>query len=219
MSKLLGNIFLVWRKGIGHRRIAVGEIRSNSLEGVRFRYLNENLEEAKKQGFTPYTGFPDFNKEYTENVLGILSQRLIKIERNDASDFYKFWKVDENKKQDSYYMLAQTQGLLPIDNFEFLGDFNPIEGLKFVSEVAGLSFSKPPLDLLRVGDSLSYELDPTNSSDSRAVKLFKNSIQVGYVKLIHSRVFYKTKREIKITVHHIEKNGSIKRVFLLLSLS
>lgn len=218
MNKRIGNIYLVWRKGAGHRRIVVGEIKSNSSEGVRFSYIRKNLEEAKKQGFTPYTGFPDFDKVYTENVIDIFAHRIVKSERNDVSDFYKFWKVDIHRREDAFYMLAQTQGLLPIDNFEFLADFNPIEGLTFVSEIAGLSIYNPPIDCIQLGQQLSFKLEPHNLNDGNAVILSNNSLKLGYVKAIHLRVFYKSKRGVNVKIHHIEKNGVIKRVFILISI-
>jgi hypothetical protein len=39
------------------------------------------------------------------------------------------------------YLLAHTQGLVPTDNFEFLADFYLTKNLKFVSEIAGLTYS------------------------------------------------------------------------------
>lgn len=209
-----GNIYVIWRKGQGSRRIPVGVIKSNVSEGLRFKYLQKNLETASKEGFIPYTGFPETDKEYRENVLDILSQRLVKSERNDLSNFYEFWKVDLEKRFNPFYMLVQTQGLLPIDNFEFLADFNPNKGLNFISEIAGLTKTQVSSDKICVGDKLRYELELENEFDRYAVKLFKDNLFLGYVKLIHSKLFYKSKREIKVKVHHIEKNGILKRVFI-----
>lgn len=214
MSKRVGNIFLIWRKGPGARRIAVGELKSNYTDGITFKYKLENVKLAENQGFTSYTGFPDIQKEYNKNVLEIFGQRLVKSERNDVTDFYEFWDVDISKKKDTYYMLAQTQGLLPIDNFEFLADFNPSKSLSFVTEIAGLSKYKLNPDILEIGDVLNYELEPQNPKDQYAVKLLKDKIELGYIKIIHSRVFHKTKRALRVTVSHIEKNGLIKRAFL-----
>jgi len=213
MSKI-GNIYLIWRKGPGARRIPVGVIKRNSIDGTRFEYLQKNVNEAEKQGFIPYTGFPDISKAYTKNVIEIFSQRIVKSERNDLSDFFKFWRIDSTKKEDSYYMLAHTQGILPTDNFEFLADFNPKKGLTFVTEIAGLTKSKIPSEKLSVGDVLDYELEHDNLHDKYAVKLFKNEEFVGYVKLIHSKVFHRAKGKFKVTVHHLEKNGIIKRAFI-----
>lgn len=214
MSRI-GNIHLIWRKGRGSRRIPVGIIKRNSTQGARFQYLEDNLDEATSEGFLPFPGFPDTQKVYTENVLDIFAQRLAKLERNDLSGFYDFWKVDPERKEDPYYMLTQTQGLLPIDNFEFLADFNPMKGLNFVTEIAGLSKTQLPAEKLKIGDKLSYKLEKQNSIDNNAVQLFKDGLLLGYVKQVHSKVFHRyTKGIIDVTVHHIEKNGVLRRVFI-----
>ncbi len=209
MSKI-GNIFLVWRKGTGSKRIPVGIIKKNSSNGTRFKYIDEKVEEAKKYGFIPYTGFPNVEKEYSENVMSIFAQRLSKSERNDLDDFYNFWKVDTDRKNDSYYMLAQTQGILPIDNFEFLADFNPKKGLNFITEIEDLSASKIAPNELAIGDQLSYKLEV----EDKKVKVFKDDLFLGDIKVIHSNLFFKVKSKIEIKAHHIEKNGKLKRVFI-----
>lgn len=213
MSRI-GNIYLVWRKGRGGRRIPIGEIRKSATEGVRFSYSIENVEKAKNEGFQLFAGFPDTNKEYTENVLEVFGQRIAKSERNDLQEFYKFWNVDLKRKHDTYYMLAMTQGILPTDTFEFLTDFNPKKGLVFISEISGLSTFNISSNTIEIGDQLTFELEPSNEFDKKAVKLFYNSIQLGYVKVVHSRIFYKSKSYPTVKVHHIEKNGILKRVFI-----
>lgn len=213
MSKI-GNIYLIWRKGPGSRRIPVGVIKKNSIDGTRFEYIQKNIKEAEKQGFIPYTGFPDISKSYTKNVLEIFSQRIVKSERNDLTEFFKFWRIDSQKKEDSYYMLAHTQGILPTDNFEFLADFNPKKGLTFVTEIAGLTKTNISSKDLSVHDVLDYKLENDNPHDKYAVKLFKNDLYIGYVKLIHSKVFHRAKGQLEVTVHHLERNGIIKRAFI-----
>lgn len=153
-------------------------------------------------------------KVYDENVLEIFGQRLIKSERSDTNSFYEFWGIDTQYKNNDLYMLAYTQGLLPTDNYEFLTDFNPKSNLSFVSEITGLTEAKLEADLLKVGDKLTYKKEPNNVFDDKAVGLYLGEKYLGHVKLIHSRVFYKTNISLKITVHNIEKNGFLKRVFI-----
>lgn len=216
--KEIGNIYLSWREGLGKRRHIVGVLKRNTTFGVRFTYLKEGVESAKKDGFSPYTEFPDVSKEYTQNVLEVFGQRIIKSERSDISDFYSFWEIDSKFKDDKYYLLGHTQGLNPTDNFEFLADYNPHKNLRFLTDLAGLSSLKLKADAVNVGDVLNYELDKTNAFDSNAVKVFKGSMHLGYIKKIHSRVFHKQKKmAIKLTVKAVEQNGTIKRVFVKVS--
>ncbi len=169
------NIYLIWRKGSGERRIPIGVLKKNATEGIQFQYLAKGVEEASNFGFQYFTSFPDVTKNYTENVLETFGQRIVKSERNDLSDFYEFWKVDESRKSDLFYMLAQTEGLLATDNFEFLADFHPVSELSFISEISGLSHTNISSKLLTVNDKLRFEREENNDFDKYAVKLSKES--------------------------------------------
>ncbi|MEY2702035.1 MAG: hypothetical protein RLY43_668 [Bacteroidota bacterium] len=216
--KAIGNIQLIWRPGKGSRRISIGSIKKNETDGVRFQYNASGVEQAKKIGFEHYEGFPDTEKVYTENVLQIFGQRLIKSERSDLQDFYDFWNIDKTKVKHKFYMLAFTQGLLPTDNFEFLADFNPVKNLTFVTEIANLTELQIDSSAVKTGDSLRYELEPENEFDKNAVKVFKDDLYLGHIKLIHCNVFHKTKKTFKLQVQGIEKNGVLKRIFVKASL-
>ena len=113
-------IYLSWRKGKGEPRHMVGEIL-NQNNDILFRYLDYN--KAKKEGFN---GYPGLSLEKTEhsNVMDLFSKRLINTERNDSERLLKFWEVDPATKEDKLYLLAMTQGINSIDNFEFLADFD-----------------------------------------------------------------------------------------------
>jgi hypothetical protein len=212
--KAIGNIHLIWRKGKGSRRFSVGIIKRNATEGIRFQYNQEEVAEAQKQGFTAYEGFPNLEQKYTENVIDIFGQRIIKTERNDIRDFLDFWLVDRVYLNDKYYMLAYTQGLLPTDNYEFLADFNPVQNLSFVTEITGLSQIQVSSECLKKDSPLRYELESDNPYDSYAVKVFTGDLYLGHIKRIHCRVFHNYKKTFKLSVHNIEKNGVLRRVFI-----
>jgi hypothetical protein len=213
--KEIGHIYLSWREGLGKRRHIVGVLKRNATYGVRFSYLLKEVENAKKDGFSPYTAFPDFDKEYSENVLEVFGQRIMKSERSDIADFYDFWEIDSKYKDDKFYLLAHTQGLNPADNFEFLADYNPNKSLRFLTDLASLSTLKLKADSVKAGDILTYQLEPENEFDNVAVRVFKEEVQIGYIKRIHSRVFYKQKgSHLKMKVKAVEQNGVIKRIFV-----
>lgn len=217
MSKDIANIKLAWRKGAGFPRIIIGIIKRNAF-GVSFSYIPEGLEEAKKSGFVTYTDFPDETKVYTDGVLDIFGLRLNKSERGDIQKYYDYWEINPKYKEDKYYMLAHTQGLLPTDNFEFLADFYPTRELSFTSELCGLTNLKLDKDTLEEGDLLRWERDPHNEFDRFAVKVFKGETFVGYIKKVHSRIFYKKCRsKLKITVKSVNRNGHLNRAFIKIS--
>lgn len=214
----IGDIYVTWRVGKGRSRIPIGVIKRGEGEEVIFQYIKEEVTKAKDAGFTCYEGFPDLQTVYTKDVIEIFGQRIVNTERNDLSDFFSFWKINPKHKHDKFYMLAYTQGLLPIDNFEFLADFNPVPNLSFITDLAGLSSFNLPSNILSVGDNLRYAFEKSNKYDPNAVKVFKRDVCVGYIKTIHCNVFSKTKSILKVTVHHLEKNGHINRAFLHVSM-
>lgn len=216
--KFIQNIYLTWRKGKGERRHIVGILRKNVTDGVRFDYLSEGVKNALKDGFAPYVDFPDLNKTYKESVLDIFGQRLVNTDRSDIQKYYDFWEIDPTFKEDKFYMLAYTQGMLSTDNFEFLAEFYPKKGLCFVSEISGLSILKLPHDAVKTDDELSWILEKGNKYDKHAVKVFKGQSEIGYIKLIHSKIFHKSfKGKLRIQVKSVDQNGSINRIFIRIS--
>ncbi len=217
MNKGIAHIYLAWRKGAGFPRIIIGVMKRSAL-GVTFSYIKEGVEEARREGFISYTDFPDENKVYTEGVLDIFGLRLNKSEREDIQRYYDYWEIDPLMKDDKYYLLAHTQGLLPTDNFEFLADYNPVKDLSFTTELCGLTKLQLHRDALNEGDVLTWVKDPNNPYDKFAVKVFKGDNFVGYVKKVHSRIFYKKSRgELKITVKSLNRNGHLNRAFIKVS--
>lgn len=211
-------ILLVWRKGSGGRRSAVGELVKTPDGNHVFSYLPEALELQQEEGFIPYPEFQDLQKIYNGNVADIFGQRLMKGDRPDIASFYNFWEVDEAQVKDNFYLLGKTQGLVPTDNFEFLAEYKFQPELHFLTEIASLSSLQLPKNFLRIGDKLEYELERDNKQDQFAVKLFRSGEPVGYIKKYHSKVFYETGlQKLNLTVKAIEQNGMIKRVFLKVS--
>lgn len=219
MKEGIGHIFLAWRKGPGCPRIIIGVIKRNSTDGITFRYIKKGLEDAKKEGFVIYPDFPDEGRVYSDHVLDIFGQRLNKSEREDIYKYYSYWEIDPSKKDDKYYLLAHTQGMLPTDNFELLADYNPINGLSFTSELCGLTHLQLQSGTLTEGDVLTWEYDRFNEYDKHAIKVYKGDSFVGRVKKIHSNVFYKNGgNKLGISVKSINKNGHINRAFIKISI-
>ena len=218
MKRYIRQIYLVWRRGRNERRIKVGRILRNSTEGVRFMYLPEGVREAVEIVFNMYPDFPDPEKMYHNNVLEVFSQRLNNTERSDIQKYYDYWEISPEMKDDKYYVLAQTQGLLPTDTFEFLAEYYPVKDLRFTSEICGLTRMQLPHGTLKEGDMLQWKLEPSNPYDKYAVKLYKENKEIGYVKAIHSKVFHDSKyKKFAVKVKSVEQNGHISRVFISVS--
>ena len=213
-------IFLTWRKGVGSRRHIIGVLQKTTDGKHIFKYQQPTVVKLQKEeGFTPYTEFQDITKEYNGNVAEIFGQRLTKTDRPDIQSFFKFWEVDESKAQDKFYLLGKTQGLVPTDNFEFLAEYHLTPTIHFLTELASLSQLQLAKGTLHIGDILRFEKEPTNLQEAYAVKVCKGDLAVGYIKKIHSKVFYETGADkLKLSVKAIDQNGIVKRVFLKVSI-
>lgn len=206
-------IYISWRKEIGSRRYLIARIR-RSANGLTFSYRQEQLELAKKEGLEYISGFQDVDKLKEQDVQRILALRVIKKDRVDSKQFLDFWEASGT--DDTFDLVALTQGKSPTDNLEFLGVYHPRRGLRFVTDLAGLSYEKLEKDTLKEGDVLTYRREKHNVHDSDAVAVFKKDRRVGYIKRVHTRPFCeaKLKYPLKLTVKAVEQNGFIKQVFV-----
>lgn len=214
--KSIGNIYLAWRKDQDSPRILVGIIKNNATKGVRFMYLADGAIEARRLGFEAYEGFPDVTKVYTQNVLRIFGHRILRAALPDTQAYFDFWNINPEFKSKPYYMLAYTQGMLPTDNFEFLASFNPRKDFTLISEIAGLAHTNSA-DSLNEDDVLKVVLDSKNKHDKSAVKLFRGNTEIGFVKAVHSRVFFKAKK-LQVRVYKVEQDSTIKHVFIKIAM-
>jgi hypothetical protein len=212
-SSFIRKIFLVWRSQRHQSRIIVGEI-NKKYASYSFKYDIKGVNEAAKLGFINYPDFPIINIEYT-NVLDIFSQRLNDLNRSDIERYFDFWEIDKQYQNDKYYLLAQTQGILSTDNFEFLAEYYLKKDLAFISEIAGISNYDITPDFLEIGENLNWSPEPNNIYDPKAIVVKKGNTKLGYVKIVHNLVFHdKRAVNLKIRVKDIEKNGKITRVFI-----
>lgn len=207
-------IYLTWRTGRGKARTIVGELYKQD-NNVEFTYLDEGLNEAKKNGFCGYPGLDIEQKIHRQNVLELFSKRLINMERNDAKGLLDFWEIDETQKNDAYYILAMTQGKMQTDDFEFLASFIPNDDLNFVTEIAGVSYHNFDLSKLNPGDYLDFERETDNPKDRNAIKvLFENEV-VGYIKKGHNELFkLSLMKKLKIRVKSITNTTSFKELYV-----
>lgn len=167
-------------------------------------------------GFEPYADFPDLEKTYNCNVLDVFALRLLKSERPDIQRYYDFWEIDDEHKEDKFFLLAQTQGIVATDNFEFLADYFPVKGLSFVSEICDFNTDTPAKGL-RIGDELQWELDSfTKDADYPIVTVRKGNRMIGNIKVIHNRVFSKNRgsHRISVRVKSIEATNTRTRIFV-----
>lgn len=214
-TDLIRSLYLVWRKAKHSRRVLVGVI-TRKANSFTFKYIQENIAYAKSQGFVNYPDFPDLTKTYTENVMSVFAQRLNNPNRADSDSYFKFWEIDPKYKDDKFYILAQTQGILSTDNFEFLASYYLKKDLSFISEIAGISNYNVKSGQLSIGDTLSWEKEKNNKYDKYAIKVLKGGKHLGYIKKVHNEVFHdKRAKSLKIRIKDMDVNGVVNRAFIV----
>ena len=216
MRPHIKDIILVWRSGKSRRRIPVAIVKSNVF-GTTFKYLKDGVEEAKESGFICFPDFPITEEVHKTNVLQVLAQRINDSERTDIQEYYSFWEVPKAAQKDTYRLLAYTQGILPTDNFEFLAEYYGVRGVRFVSELTGLSINQLENSSLQEGDDLEWKFESQNEFDSKAIALYKKGQMIGHVKRIHCHVFHlPCSNLLKVKVKKVEHNGHISRALILI---
>lgn len=213
------SITLMWRPGKGSRRIAIGSLSKDKVNGaLKFEYSQNGIDEAKKvdSHFVGYPGLPIDSLNFESSLLEeIFFSRLINTERNDARQLLDFWLVDPLRYSDKYYLLAQTQGLSFSDTFEFVPRYFKSHKNSFITDIAGLSRIPYDLSKLHIGDKLQFVLEPENEYDPNAVYVSHNMEKIGYIKQGHNTVFNRTNLlRIKLTVWSIVSIGDINKLYV-----
>lgn len=203
-------IYIAWREG--DQRKLFASIDKGGKDAC-LRYILSD-QEMRVQGIRPLVDFP-CGKEYTKNVLDILSLRLNDPTRPDMEKYYRFWEIPAEKRTDTFYLLAHTQGLLATDNYEFLAEYELTKDLRFISEICGLSQTNIKAEAISIGEKLRWEREPNNGYDPYAAAIYAGDLKLGYVKAVHNRVFATEKANgLNVRVKSIEANGHLGRVFV-----
>ena len=133
----------------------------------------------------------------------------------DTKELLDFWEIDPKYKNNSLYMLAMTQGKMQTDSFEFLASFMPANGVCFVTDIAGINYRNFDLGKIKEGTILSFEQEPNNSIDNKAVKVLYKGELIGYIKRGHNEFFYgENSDRIKLCVKSITNIPSYKELYV-----
>lgn len=177
MEKLL----LIWKNPENRTRYTIGELEKNG-NSITFRYIDPELNNAIKNNFASYPGFPDYEKKYVSSELfPNIACRLPNKARTDYIEILNFYDLDKNS--DDFEILTKTKGRLITDNFEFVPVFDKN---KIEFEVAGTRYSKElEKNKDKIKNNSSLELILTEYNNEPAVKILtkieNKSIELGYV--------------------------------------
>lgn len=183
-------LLLIWKDAKERRRYIIG-VLTHTNGKYTFKYVNPELEDAKKAGFDYFPGFPDVDKQYTNNGV-LFANILTRLPNKNRPDYLQILNAYDLKTNSTEMeILKNTKGRLLTDNFEFVPEFNRN---KIEFDVAGTSHREDIekcKDKLKVNDTLILEKEPTNQYDNYAIKIIYNkdnkNYHIGYVPRYYSK--------------------------------
>lgn len=172
-------MWLIWKESKSRKRFVIGTLTKNEKKFI-FKYINPELNEAKKAGFEYFPGFEEINKIYeSQDLFANIKTRLPNPARPDYLEILNFYNLD--KDSSDFDILKETKGRLLTDNYEFVPAFDKN---KINFEVAGTrhyhDIQKCKKEL-SVNSKLYLEIDEKNEHDKYAIKVIYKSNNKNYL--------------------------------------
>lgn len=164
------------------RLVGVVLRRVNGQFGFRYTSELDDFKRAEKAGFQ---GFPAFKKqdgEINQGVLEALLRRIPPRNREDFKEYLAIHRLPYPFPGSDFALLGYTRARLPSDGFELVPFFSSsVVPCDFMLEVAGTRHVRANLDGVKVGDPVSFQVDPSNEVDQDAILVLHDSGPLGYV--------------------------------------
>lgn len=182
-------LWLIWKESFSRRRFIIGELTFYNDKYI-FKYIDPELNDARKEGLDYYPGFSDLKKEYISKTLFTnIESRLPNPSRPEYLSILNTYELDLNSTK--MEILAKTKGRLLTDNFEFVPVFDKN---KIEFELAGTRHSldiQKHKDFFKVNDNLYLEMEKDNKYDKYAIKVMCDKgdtiYHLGYVPRYYSK--------------------------------
>lgn len=193
-------MWLIWKQPKTRRRYKIGVLSYNNEE-YTFKYVNPELDSAKKEGFSFFPGFDNLAIEYSSaELFASIETRLPNAARPDYLEILNLYSLE--KSSTKFEILKATKGRLITDNYEFVPAF---DNTKIEFDVAGTRHCpdlKKCLKFININDRLELELEPENIYDESAIKVIYSckgkKYHLGYVPRYYSQELAKLlKNKIK----------------------
>ena len=183
-------LYVAWQQPESRRYFPVGRLVAGSANGrelYEFVYAGGALE-AAAEGFRPFLAFPDFLGVYrSDRLFPFFTNRLMSRSRPDFPDYVARLGLDSSA--DDLTILARSGGMRATDSLEMfpLPLFDPalncfqtyfwMHGFRHLTQEQQQRVLR-----LQPGERLVAEPEPTNPSDTNAIRLFsQDQIFVGCI--------------------------------------
>ena len=221
-------LLIVWQNlqdGTGSgKRYVIGELRlDQGNTTLHYLKMSKDFKAALECGFKGFSIF-DIEKEvHKENVMEMLSRRIPSRQRNDFSDFLKYYRIDPDidLKMTDFALLGYTGAKLPGDGFSFVHTFeNALAPCEITIEVAGVRhYSKEFENLNELVDTpVVFTAEPDNQEDPNAITITLKDTgkKIGYINRAQTGIFHQWLKNNSTNAHVERINGTPERPNILL---
>jgi hypothetical protein len=213
-------LLLAWQapEGAERTRFIVAELQRPDAgrdEDVLLRYLrdSDDFRKATQLGFSGHPAFTKTDREYSVGVVDALMRRLPPRTRADFPKYLELLCIAPAASISNFALLGYSGAKLPSDGFSVIHPFdNADSACEFLLEVAGFRYM-PNITTkdIRLGASVSFEKDPTNKFDSRAIKIMMDGKNIGYVNRGQLNAFHRWLEEGRLQGNIERLNGTDAR--------
>ena len=168
----------------GRGRMFVAELIRNGNDADLIYLLDSNeFKKAQSFGFKEYPGFETTQQKY-EKVLFAFMKRLPPRSRGDFGKYLDSLRIPGNAEISDFALLGYSGAKLPDDDFTVVHTFeNAVPPFEILLRVQGYRYyvGQLPPDSIRQGQEATFEVEPENEFDPRAIKIIINGTRAGYV--------------------------------------
>lgn len=109
-------LYLIWKSPKSRTQYTVGKLARNGR--YEFSYVQQQVEQAQTDGYTPIICFPDVTKTYySDQLFPVFAARLPDPKRKDIDRILQKYGLTH---YDAYDLLKASGTRLPIDTYEFI---------------------------------------------------------------------------------------------------
>ena len=166
------------------QRLFVAELRRHN-DDADLAYLKDTDEFklALEKGFKCYPGF-SADQNIHKSILAAFMKRLPPRSRKDFGRFLNAIRIKTQTDISDFALLGYSGAKLPDDTFTIIHPFDQaVPPFEFMSEVQGYRYylNDVPCNTLTNEMQISFEKEPDNPKDPKAIKILFNGIRAGYV--------------------------------------
>jgi len=168
----------------GRGRMFVAELVRNAND-ADLVYLLDSIEfkKALSSGFENYPGFKTEQQRY-EKVLPVFMKRLPPRTRGDFGRYLDSLRIQRDAEISDFALLGYSGAKLPDDDFTVVHTFeNAVLPFEMLLRVQGYRYyvEQLPPDNIEQGQEATFEVEPENEFDPKAIKIIINGVRAGYV--------------------------------------